>query len=550
MKAAQGVPASLLWGILFPLVFFSCRADRADAERNVFRYNESNGISSLDPAYARNLENMWAVNQVYDRLVELDSSLNIVPGLAHSWELSEDGTRYLFHLRNDVYFHDSEAFPEGKGRLFSADDAVYSLLRLADQATASPGAWILNPLGRAPKKAIKALNDSTLEIVLERPFPPFLGMLSTQYAAVVPREAIAFYGEDFRAHPVGTGPFKFAFWLEDVALVLHRNERYWQRDEQGRALPYLDAVKISFVKDKTAEYLGLLQGTYDFMSGLHPAYKDELLGPEGSLRSGFEDRIRLQRTPFIKTDYIGLLVDDSLDFAREHPIHDPRVRQALSMSIDRKSMARYLRNNMVYPAYGGFIPGGLPAHTDSHPNSRFDLEEAERRLAAAGYPKGQGMEALVLSTTSDYVDLCEFLQHQWGRIGIPVEVEVLPGPVHREKVARSQLLAFRKSWLADYADEENFLLLFYSENHSPGGPNYSHFRSSAFDSLYVLAMATADLTTRRAYYREMDRLVMDAMPVIPLYYDQVSHFVHTRVAELETNPVNMLDLRRARITEP
>lgn len=537
---------------LLIILFVACRSqDTGRSDRTVFHYNESNGITSLDPAFARNLENMWAVNQIFDGLVQLSDDLHIEPMLARDWDISADGMTYTFFLRSDVYFHDSPVFENGRGRKMTAHDVAYSFKRVCEASMASPGKWVFEALREPIEEGIKIENDSVLHLHLQAPFPPFLGLLTTQYARVVPHEAVEAYGADFRSNPVGTGPFSYAFWEEDVALVLHRNPVYWDRDENGHALPYLDAVKISFVRDKSAEYLGLLQGRYHFMSGLHAAYKDELLTPSGALRSVFENDLHMASVPFIKTDYIGVLVDPELPFASTHPLNDVRVRRALSLATDRVRMARYLRNNAVYPAAGGFIPKGLPAYNDETDHRfTYDLDSAMKLLDAAGFPMGEGLPVIPLATTADYADLCEFLQYEWGKIGVRVQVDVMAGPVHRDRVANSKALLFRKSWLADYADEENFLLLFLEKNFAPRGPNYSHFSSSEFDSLYHHAMRTVDHADRLRLYRRMDSIIVDQVPVIPLYYDRVTHFIRNEVEQFSTNPVNMLDLRRVRIKPP
>lgn len=541
-------PTALRIAILF-LALYACASPDDASTTNVFHYNESNGITSLDPAFARNLENMWAVNQVYDGLLALDDAMNIVPAVAERFEVADDGLRYRFFLRTDVHFHDSDCFQDGRGRKVTASDVVFSFNRLRDPQLASPGAWIFDVL-RTDSGCV-ALNDSTIELRLNKPFPPFAGLLTTQYANLVPHEAVEHYGDDFRAHPVGCGPFKFAFWMEDVALVLHKNPSYFLVDEDGQSLPHLDAVKISFVRDKTAEYLGLLQGNYHFMSGLHPAYKDELLHANGSLRSNYIDRIHLATRPFIKTDYIGFLIDDSIPSVKAGPLSDVRVRKALLLATDRVKMVRYLRNNSVFPALGGFVPSGLPGFNESvHSSTQYNPTGALELLAEAGYPNGKGMPPISISTTSDYADLCEFLQHEWEKLGVETQVEVMAGPVHREKVAKSQVAVFRKSWLADYPDAENFLLLFHSRNHSPGGPNYTHYRNAAFDALYDKANSTVNDSARYALYRELDSMVMADVPVIPLYYDRVTHFVRNEVVDFPTNPVNMLDLTRVRLELP
>ena len=152
---------------------------------------------------------------------------------------------YIFHLRNDVYFHSDSVF-EGKKRKVVASDFVYSLNRLLDPATASAGAWVLSDVAFTDDKpAIKSLNDSTLQIVLKRPFPPFLGILSMKYCSVIPYEAVNAYGKEFRSHPVGTGPFYMQNWVENVKLVMRKNPHYFEKDN-GQTTP-LSRWCFSFV---------------------------------------------------------------------------------------------------------------------------------------------------------------------------------------------------------------------------------------------------------------------------------------------------------------
>jgi len=171
-------------------------------EDSIFRYNETTGIASLDPAFAKNQSIMWAIHQLYNTLVEVDQQLNIVPSIAKRWEISEDKKTYTFYLRNDVFFHDDECFPDQKGRPVTAQDVVYSFNRILDKSIASPGSWIFNgkidTLG-----AFSAINDTTFQLKLLRPYNPILGILSMQYCSIVPREAAEKYGSDFRRHPVG-----------------------------------------------------------------------------------------------------------------------------------------------------------------------------------------------------------------------------------------------------------------------------------------------------------------------------------------------------------
>ena len=509
----------------------------------IFRYNESAGVSSLDPAYSRNLENIWACNMLYNGLVEIDDSLNVQPAIARSWTIDSTGTIYRFTLRKDVFFHHSEVFSEGKGRRVEASDFVYSFNRILDRKLSSPGSWVFGAV--ANKNPFVAIGDSIVEIKLSKSFPPFLGLLGMKYCSVVPHEAIAKYGDDFRKNPVGTGPFRFNFWIENTRLVVLKNENYFQSDSTGNALPYLDAVSVSFIPDKSAAYLDLVKGNFDFMSGLHSSYADELLTPDGKLAEIYRDQFYLQKHPFLKTDYLGFMIDDSL--ATGSPWLNVDLRKAVNYAINRKDMVRYLRNNVYTPGNGGFIPKGMPGYK---PNAGYSYNPDSVRacLDRAGYGNGKKLPTLTLSTTSDYVDLCEFAQHQLSQFGFTVKVDVLPASVHRELTARGDVEFFRKSWLADYPDDENFMALFYSPNKSPKGPNYTHFSDPQFDKLYLSGLATTDPAERKILYAEMDSLVMSQAPIVPLYYDVVMRFVSKKVSGLDHSPINILDLRRVKIS--
>ena len=526
--------------VLILFVFVSCGTKRSD-NKNVFCYNESNGITSLDPAFARDLEIMWATNQLFDGLVELNDSLQIVPSVAKSFSISEDLLTYTFLIRNDVRFHNNPCFPSEQGRKVVASDLVYSFNRILDNAVASPGKWIFEKVN---DHGFSAPNDSTFIIQLKEPFSPFLGLLTTQYANIVPHEAVEMYGTDFRNHPVGCGPFQFAFWYENVALVFHKNPNYFLKDEFGNTLPYLDAVKIDFVKDMSAEYQGLLQGKYDFMSGIHNAFKDELLDPNGNLSSAYNSQLYLQKTPFIKTDYLGFVVDQSLQTNKA--LLDPRVRMALHLSINKKDMVKHLRNNTVIPADFGFCSPAAAKNLNTEQLISFNKKQALDLLAEAGFPNGKNLPTIVLSTTSDYADLMEYIQHEWQQLGIPCEIQQLQGAAFRDQASKGQLSVFRKSWLADYAHPENFYSVFTTPRFAPNGPNYTHFSNEAYDNIYAKMGKTNSADSTLVYSKQLEEIIHSQTPIIPLYYDQVMHFIRSNIKNFPTNSVNMLDLRRVK----
>lgn len=525
------------YGILVIVLFCISCGGASEGNQQVFRYNQPEGIPSLDPAFAKNQAIMWAVHQLYSTLVETDSLLNLRPSLATGWDVSEDRRIYTFHLRNDVYFHDADVFPDGKGRKMTADDVVFSFKRIIDPKTASPGAWIFN--GRVdPEKGFVALDDSTFQLTLITPFHPILGILSMQYCSIVPHESIEKYGPDFRKHPCGTGPFVFHYWDEGQALILHRNPQYFEKP-----LPYLDAVKVTFVDSKGTEFLLFRQGQLDFINDIETSFKDEVLTKQGQLKKEWEGKIVLAKTPYLNTEYFGIVMDPG---KRLPALKDIKIRQAINYGFDRTKMMTYLRNSIGIPATSGFVPAGLPSFdTVKVTGYHYDPAMARQLLREAGYPDGKGLPAIKLVSIPIYADLANYVANQLQEIGIQIQVDVIQKGTLMDQVAKSAVPFFRGSWIADYPDAESYLAMFYSKNPAP--PNYTRYNNPAFDKLYELALQETNDSVRYRYYQEMDQIVIRDAPVVPLFYDMAIRFRQPNVLGLTSNGLNMLELRTVKM---
>ena len=517
-----------------------------DTGKTVFRYNEAANITSLDPAYARDQANIWPIHQIYNGLVQLGPQLKILPCIAKSWDISTDGREYVFHLRNDVFFHDSEVFPGGRGRRVVASDVVYSFSRIIDPKVTSPGTWIFNDIEKKGERfSFFSKDDSTFSLRLQQPFPPFLGILTTVYCSVVPHEAIEKFGADFRKNPVGTGPFKFKLWKEGVKLVFVKNPNYFEFDHQNR-LPYLDAVAITFLADKQSAFLEFVKGKLDFMSGIDPGYKDNLLTREGKLKTEFKGKFKLISQPYLNTEYLGFLVDSSSEMGKNNLLCIKKIRQAINYSFDRQKMIGFLRNNIGVPGINGIIPKGMPSFDSAQIYYDYNPERARKLLKEADYPGGRGLSPITLSATSDYLDICKYVQYKAGEIGIDIKIDISPPAALKEMKAQAKLPFFRASWIADYPDAENYLSLFYSKNFSPQGPNYTHFYRKEFDAMFEKAMACVNDSIRFEYYHRLEKIIMDEAPVVVLYYDQILRFVQNNIEGIDADPMNLLTLKMVR----
>ena len=527
------LPANFL---VISALIISCKNDTTtDRDHQVFRYNEHGNIPTLDPAFARNPQIIWPTNQLFNGLVQLDDSLNIKPDIAKRWEVNDSTYTYTFYLRDDVFFHKNQVFGKDSTRRVVASDFTYSFDRLTDAQVASSGSWVMNNVAH-----YEAKNDTTFAIQLKQPFPAFLGLLSMRYCSVVPHEAVTFYGSEFRRNPVGTGPFQFKLWEENVKLVFRRNPLYFEKDTEGNQLPYLEAVAITFLPDKQSEFLQFVQGKLDFLNSLDNSYKDEILTTTGDLQEPYKKDFYLIKGPFLNTEYLGFFMGSTSE-----EITSKALRQAINYGFDRNKMVTYLRNGVGIPAIHGFIPEGLPGFANIE-GYKYDPEKARTLIEQYKMESGDAKPEITIGTNSQYLDLCEYIQRELEKLGLKITIDVMPPSTLRQMKSSGELDIFRASWIADYPDAENYMSLFYSQNFTPNGPNYTHFKNEVFDSLYDRSLTLSNIEERKHLYTKMDSIVISEAPIVPLFYDMAVRFVPKKVSGLGTNPQNFLVLKRVK----
>ncbi len=513
------------------LVLFHYACTEDEVADKVFKYNQINPITSLDPAFAKSQNNIWACHHIYNNLVRFDSELNVIPDLAKSWNISENGLVYTFTLKDSIFFHQNECFSGNTAHQLDAKDVVYSLKRLNDPKVKSPGSWLLKD--KLADSGIQALDNKTIEIRLQTTFAPFLSLLANQYCAIIPKEAVDFYGARFRSNPVGTGPYKLKRWLENEAMFLSRNTMYFDKK------PDAEGIKISFMTDRKMAYLELLNENVDLVSGLESSFLHKLLDKEGNLRTENEAAIDFVKSPYLNTEYIGM----NYQKPDAHPLlKEKRFRQALNFGLDKKLMLQTLRSNVGQAANKGIIPAGLPSHAYTPEGYSFNRSKA---LSLINQLQSEGFsidEPITISTNADYLDLVTFAAKQWESLGLTCNIDVFESAILRENMRAGTVDMFRASWIADYPDGENFLCLFYGDNPAP--PNYTRYSNPKFDTLYKKASSTTDNAERFLMYAELEKMIIEDAPVIFLFYDQSSIFTSKKVAHLETNALNLLELEK------
>jgi ABC-type transport system substrate-binding protein len=466
----------------------------------------------------------------------IDSIGILQPLLVESWSKNDSMNKYSFELKQHVYFHKDDCF-NGRKKKLTAYDVAYSYQRVL----ASSSAWVLENIqvDTVSQIPLILIEDSfRLTICLKKPSSTFPQMLAMPPCAIIPKEAVDFYGTRFRSHPVGTGPFVFHAWHENEKLIFHKNVDYHQP-----GVPIIDGISISFLKDKQTALLEFIRGNFDFISGIDAAYKDELLMGDGSLNPKYAGKILLTKQPFLNTEYLGILLDST----SHSPLQDLHIRKALNYGLDRTRLIKYIRNGVGIAGNHGIVPPVLYKNKNTVKGYEFDKTRFNEEIKASAYKNVTNVPAFKLSADVAYTDLCTYLINQWNELGLHVELEILDRPTLKSEVAKGNLEFFRASWIADYPDPENYLSLFYGPLKSPAGPNYTHYSSSMYNSLYALASVQSNDSTRMEMFKQMETEMMEASPVIILFYDQAVRFTNKRVKNLSPHPMNYLDLRKVKL---
>lgn len=527
----------------------------------VFRTNEVEDFRNLYPLNLTEVVSHRIANQVYEGLVKLNQSdLSVVPALAEKWEKNADATQWTFFLRKGVKFHDDPCFADGKGREVTAKDFKYCFDLLC---TSSPenqqfgncfkdrvvGAneYFQSTLDKKPLaggvSGVKIIDDYTLQINLMRPFAGFLNILSTPGGWLYPQEAYEKYGVDMRVKCVGTGPFQVKSIKEGEAVILERNPNYWNVDEHGNQLPYLDAVKYTFIKEKKSELLEFKRGNLDMIFRLPIEMIPDILGELDHAKEGNKP-FDMQVVPAMSVFYYGFQHQSDIFSKKE-------VRLAFNYAIDREKIVNYTLQGEGIPGNYGIVPPSFANYdSKSLKGYSFDVDKARKYMEKAGYPNGKGFPKLTLQINSGggdrNVQTAEVIQKMLKEnLNIDVEINVMPFAEHLESIETGKALFWRTGWSADYPDPETFLTLLYSK-HIPeklsekSYLNSVRYRSAKFDSVFVAAMEEVDDAKRMALYLQADQIAIDDAAIMPIFYDENYRLVQSNI---RNNPANAMEYR-------
>ncbi|MCL6451633.1 MAG: ABC transporter substrate-binding protein [Acetobacteraceae bacterium] len=439
---------------------------------------------SLDPAMIVDGESAKVCNNIYDNLVRYKAdSTEVEPALAESWE-SPDGIVWTFHLRKNVKFHD--------GTPFNAQAVKFNIDRQAPDVRVPDMAYADFTLGMIDK--VEVIDDYTIRFTLKYPYAPFLLNLAMGLSApICSPTAIQKYGADYGMHPVGTGPFIFERWDKEQQIVLKANPEWWG----GK--PKVDKLVFKVTKENAVRANELLAGEIDMMDGVDP---------NDVQRIQADPNVKLIQAPGMNINYMGFRVF-------KPPFNNQKVRQAVSMAIDRKTLVEHLyqgnsllANGPLPPCLWGYVPELKPYD--------YDPEGAKALLAEAGYPNGFTMDLLCYPNPRGYNPvggerLGEAIQADLAKVGIKVNLVSKAWKEHLAACAGTDGHAYLIGWMGDNGDPDNFLYILLHGSQSEG-MNYSHYANPQVDDLLTKAQQTSNADERLALYKQAQEIIVRDAP--------------------------------------
>ena len=307
--------------------------------------------------------------------------------------------------------------------------------------------------------------------------------------------------------------------------------------------PYIDGIKVTQVDSKATEFLLFMQGDIDFMNGIDASFKDQVLSKKGILKDEYAHKISLQKHAYLNVEYLGMLLDESKN--PQKVLLNKKIRQAINYGFDRKKLVTYLRNNIGVAANAGIIPISLPGYDSNLVKGYSYQPELAKKLIEEVRAEAGSIPSITLLSNDNYSDRCNFIASQLSNLGLDIKIEIMQPALLREQMSNSNASFFWATWIADYPDAESYLTMFYGKNTAP--PNYTRFQNETFDNLYEQCLVEADEKKKIELFQQMDRIIIEEAPCVPLFYDEVMHFLNKRISNWKTNSLNLLEIKEVKI---
>ena len=534
----------VLSGLL--MLTIGCSKERNFDERELHLITPEK-FAGYDPIQASDLYSGNEVGKVYEGLFEFHPfkrPYELMPNLAEALPaVSADGLTYTFKIRKGVLFHDSPAFANNIGRELKIDDVIFSIKRLADPKLQAKGWWLLDDkiVGlnewkdkNAPLEAtnyaeeiegLKKVDDYSFQIILKKPYPQFLYALAMPYTYIVAREAVEKFGKEFLNHPVGTGAFILPVFDQTNRIVYNRNPKFREKlfpsegeegddklgllADAGKKLPLVDKIIVDIQVEAQPKWLSFQKAKADLLELPKDNFDQAVVGGKELNAEMKSKGIRLVANPMLDVTFIAFNFEDPT-------FKNKKLRQAMSLAYDRDEANKLFYNGSSVEAQS-VIPPGLAGYRKEfkNPFTKFDLEQAKKLLAEAGFPGGKGLPPITVQTRNETVarQILEHFAKCMDKIGVKIKVGMNTWPELVNKVTKKQHQMYTMAWGADYPDAENFLGLLYCPNQSPGS-NGANYCNPEFDALYKVATIMQDSSERTAMYEKMNEMVAQEVPWI------------------------------------
>lgn len=466
-------------------------------------------VATLDPAIGYDWQNWSMIKSLFDGLMDYaPGTTDLVPDLAESYEISPDGQTFTFKLRKGVKFHN--------GREMTADDVKYSLDRVVNPKTQSPGAGFFASIkghaevagGTAESlSGVTVVDPSTIKIELSRPDATFLHVMALNFSHIVPKEAVDQYGADFGKNPVGTGAYKMAEWTLGQRLVFEKNADYWRK-----GLPHLNKITFEIGQEPIVALLRLQKGEIDVPGdGIPPAKFQEVMADP-------EQKARVVVGGQLHTGYVTMNTTMV-------PFDNVKVRQAVNMALNKQRIVQLI-NNRAVPANQP-LPPSMPGYDKAYTGYAYDVEKAKALLAEAGHPDGFTTQLYAMNTDPN-PRIAQAIQQDLAAIGIKAEIQALAQAnviaAGGDKAGAPMIWSGGMAWIADFPDPSNFYgPILGCGGAVPGGWNWAWYCNADLDK----AAAAADSVVDPAKAAERDKMwsdiyekVMADAPWAPVFNEQ------------------------------